>query len=59
MKKFTVEVLDETSNVIFKNKCEDLLNDGYKMKSSSCGFVQSDEYDFCTSFQAIFVKEAE
>jgi hypothetical protein len=42
----------------FENKCSELLGSGYTLSSSSCGFVNSIEYDFCDSWHAVFVWEA-
>ena len=48
-----VETDDKTE---FEKECNELVEDGYKLNSSSCGFVNSEAYDFCTIYQAIFIK---
>lgn len=32
------------------------LSEGWQILNCSCGFVQSEKYDFCTDFKAILVK---
>lgn len=39
----------------FERECAKLMAQGYELSSSFCGFVNSAEYDFCSSWQAIFV----
>lgn len=39
----------------FERRCEDLVCAGYKLVSASCGFANSEQYDFCGVYQAIFV----
>jgi len=39
----------------FENRCEELICQGYKLSSTSCGFANSEQYDFCGVYQAIFV----
>lgn len=50
-----IVVLEEHDPGKFEEKCEGLVGLGYKLSSSSCGFLDSKAYDFCGSFQAIFV----
>lgn len=57
--KYKVEIVDTCNGMRFKEKCEALLNAGYEMKSCSCGIVQSEEYDFCSSYMAVFIKTIE
>lgn len=54
-----VVVIHETDAKDFEKECNYYLNKGYKLSSSYCGFVQSESYDFCGSYHAIFVKEEE
>mgnify|MGYP003389661331 FL=1 len=49
-----VIVVDVTTPVEFESRCRELYEFGYKMDSSSCGFVNSEDYDFCGSYKAIF-----
>ena len=38
----------------FEDKCNQLREAGYSLKASSCGFVQSEKYDFCSSWMAVW-----
>ena len=38
----------------FAAMCNSLLADGYILQASFCGFVNSDSYDFCDVWMAIF-----
>jgi len=51
-----VWVLNSNDPARFAEECCKLIEDGYTLSSSSCGFVNSEAYDFCDSYQAIFVK---
>lgn len=53
MKK--IIVLNENDESVFEEKCSDLIDKGYVLHSSSCSFVNSDEYNFCSVLQAIFI----
>ena len=48
-----VNLVDEND---FEKEINQLLELGYQISSTSCGFIDSKEYDFCTSFQAILFK---
>ena len=50
-----VVVVESADMHEFERECLQLFEDGYRLDSSSCGFVNSEEYDFCQSYQAIFV----
>ncbi len=52
-----IKVVDETKINVFEVKVNELLKMGYKISSTSCGFVNSEAYDFCSVYQAILVKE--
>ena len=41
----------------FDKKVNEMLNEGYDVLSTSCGFVNSERYDFCGVYQAILIKE--
>jgi hypothetical protein len=47
--------VSETDREEFESKCNQFIELGYKLSSSSCGFLNSEEYDFCESYQAILV----
>lgn len=48
----TVEDFDQ---IKFENKCQELIEKGYKLEACACGFIDSEEYEFCDNWQAIFV----
>lgn len=52
-----IKVINITDEDEFEREINKWLLQGYKVSSSSCGFVNSESYDFCTSFQAILIKE--
>jgi hypothetical protein len=58
-KGLPVIVIDTTDDEKFETRCAELLHNGYKLHSSSCGFIQSEQDDFCASFQAIFIHRTE
>lgn len=41
----------------FQDEVNNYLLDGWKISSTYCGFVQSEQYDFCSSYHAILIKE--
>lgn len=51
-----IKVVDSSDEELFTSRCNKLLDAGYILSSSSCGFVNSKEYDFCSAYHAIFVK---
>lgn len=56
-KRLPVIAIEFSDKDQFQEKCENLITNGYKIMSSSCGFVDSSEYDFCSVYQAIFIDE--
>lgn len=53
-----IKIVSESDGNKFESEVNYLLkNEGYKILTSSCGFVQSEEYNFCDSYQIILVKE--
>lgn len=52
-----IKVINTHDESDFENMVNAYLKEGWKISSTSCGFVNSDAYDFCTSFQAILIKE--
>jgi DNA-binding Xre family transcriptional regulator len=53
----SIKVIEDSNIHNFSKKCNGLIKQGYNLHSSSCGFVNSEKYDFCSCYQAIFVKE--
>jgi len=52
-----IRVISSTSKREFVRLVDELLNDGYMLSSSSCGFINSAQYDYINSFQAILIME--
>lgn len=50
-------IIEANSKTEFVEKVNFNLKRGYKISSTSCGFVDSAEYDYCSIYQAILVKE--
>ena len=55
--KSSIKVIDMTDTKEFQNECNQYLKAGFRLSSSSCGFINSEQYEFCTSYQAIFIRE--
>ena len=53
MNRKPIIVIEKTGPNEFERECENLLNIGYKILSTNCSFVNSEAYDFCSSYQAI------
>lgn len=52
-----VKTIDMSCPDRFDSEVQLYLDQGYKVSSTSCGFVQSEAHDFCGSYQAILIKE--
>lgn len=52
-----ITVIETNSTTEFVERVNFNLKRGYKISSTSCGFVDSSEYDYCSVYQAILVKE--
>jgi hypothetical protein len=52
-----VKVIEVSDPTDFEKMVNSFLNEGYKVSSTSCGFVNSEKYDFCGSYQAVLIKE--
>lgn len=50
-----VVAVELTDSDEFEKRCAELVSQGYKLSSSCCGFANSEAYNFCSSWQAIFV----
>ncbi len=51
-----VNLSDETD---FEKAVSALLNDGWEISSTACGFINSEAYDYQNIYQAIMVRSAE
>ena len=49
-----IETVEMSDGDAFAVECERLLSLGYKLETCNCGFVDSEQYDFCASYMAIF-----
>ena len=47
--------LDYNEAADFEGRCQELINEGYRCMSCQCGFIDSENYNFILSFQAIFI----
>lgn len=52
-----IKVIERNNAVVFAEEVNFHLADGYIVSSTSCGFVNSDRYDFCHNYQAILILE--
>lgn len=41
------------SEVDFQNECANAIQRGYRLVTASCGFADSEAYDFAQSWQAV------
>ena len=48
----TVESSDKDK---FGVEVNELLNNGYRIMTTNCGFANSEKYDFCALYQAILI----
>lgn len=53
---YAVRVVDEWDRQEFEQKCQELLDQGYVISSTYCGFIPLEAPNFCNSYQAIFVR---
>jgi hypothetical protein len=51
-----VKTVDVSDNGEYEDKVNELLKDGFVLSSSSCGFVDSAEYEWCGVYKAVLVK---
>jgi hypothetical protein len=49
-----VITINESSEVEFERHCEKLVASGYKLVTASCGFADSEKYDYCGVWMAVF-----
>ncbi|MCK4843062.1 MAG: hypothetical protein KAT04_14470 [Methylococcales bacterium] len=52
-----VVALNITDEKEFEKECKKLIDNGYTISSTYCGFINSESYGFCASYQAIFVDQ--
>lgn len=55
LKRKPVIVVEESDLNRFQDECARLILADYKLSSSSCGFVNSEAYDFCSAYHAVFI----
>jgi hypothetical protein len=56
MTQTEVKVIERTDSAKFESDLNFYLSEGWQILSCSCGFVQSEKYDFCSDFKAVMVK---
>lgn len=54
-----ITVVERSDKDAYTSDVNNLLSEGYKILSTSCGFVNDPSYSFCTSYQAILILEDE
>ena len=52
-----IKVIENNDAYDFETGVNNHLKKGYKILSTNCGFINSEQYNFCSCFQAILVKE--
>lgn len=52
-----IQVVNTSNHATFVVKVNELVSEGYKVLSTSCGFANSEKYDFCDCYHAILEKE--
>ena len=51
-----IKAIEHSDPNKFENEINQLLQDDYKILSTSCGFANSEQYDFCSFYHAILIK---
>jgi len=50
-----IKTIDVSDGEKFNKEVNELLAQGYKISSTSCGFINSESYEFCSQYFAILV----
>lgn len=50
-----IKIINMTDEDDFTKAVNEALSNGYKISSTDCGFINSEQYDFCSSYMAILV----
>jgi hypothetical protein len=51
-----IKIIDSDSVTNFEEEVNGLLEEGWELSSSSCGFINSEEYSFKDFYQAILIR---
>lgn len=51
-----VEVVDECDITRYREECKRFVDLGYVLVAANCCCLNSEQYDFCSNYQAILVK---
>ena len=51
------KVIESIDSVEFEKMLNEHFQSGYKIKACNCGFVNDAMYDYCSSYQAVLVRE--
>lgn len=54
MKKQPVKTIETSNAEEFERECARLYNDGYRLQAASVNMVNSEAYDFCSSYMAVW-----
>lgn len=52
-----IKVINMQDENEFETIVNEFLKDGWSVNSTNCGFLNSENYDFTTSFQAILINK--
>lgn len=52
-----IKVIEMMNDSDFENTVNAHLEEGWKISSTNCGFLNSENYDFRSVFQAILIRE--
>lgn len=52
-----IKIINMSDEDAFTEAVNKHLSEGYKISSTDCGYINSDQYNFCSSFMAILVIE--
>lgn len=50
-----IKIIDSDSSKNFEEEINELLKEGWTISSTSCGFINSEEYSFKDLYQAILI----
>jgi len=57
MKNPPIIIINHHEESKFEKECRDMIEAGYVLKACSCGFVNSETYDFHPIYQAIMERK--
>ena len=57
MQKQRIETIESNDMAEFTSQVNTYLEEGWTISSTSCGFANSEAYEFCSIYQAVLVME--